>query len=66
MGKELKYTGNPAAAADGGKLLKKFPELPEQGATGPARQYSRGTERGAKTGGIISGILSFIKPWQGL
>ncbi len=50
MEKEPKYTGNPVAGADGGKLLKKFPELLEQRAARPVRQTSRGTERAAKTG----------------
>ena len=49
MGKEFNYTGNPVTGADVGKLLKKFPELLEQGAALPPRQTSLGTERAAKT-----------------
>ena len=50
MGKEFNYTGNPVTGADVGKLLKKFPELLEQGAALPPRQTSLGTERAVKTG----------------
>ncbi len=50
MEKEFNYTGEPAAGADVGRLLKKFPELLEQDAARPARQTSRGTERAAKPG----------------